>query len=94
MPVARAFWASLTTGSSTFLPSRIIRSASSSTMMTTYGRRSAGSARPSLYPATLRALAPAKRRYLLSISATAHFSAALARSDSVMTGTIRCGRPL
>ncbi len=34
MPVARAFWARRTIGSSTFLPSRIIRSASSSMMMT------------------------------------------------------------
>ena len=34
IPVARAFWARRTIGSSTFLPSRIIRSASSSMMMT------------------------------------------------------------
>jgi hypothetical protein len=34
MPVARAFWARRTIASSTFLPSRIIRSASSSMMMT------------------------------------------------------------
>ena len=48
MPVARAFWASRTIGSSTFLPSRIIRSASSSMMITMYGIRSVGSARVSL----------------------------------------------
>ncbi len=34
MPVARAFWASRTIGSSTVRPSRIMRSASSSTMIT------------------------------------------------------------
>src|SRR5664280_2078404 len=50
MPVALAFWASRTIGSSTFLPSRIIRSASSSMMITRYDIRSAGSARVSLYP--------------------------------------------
>ena len=48
MPVARAFWASRTIGSSTCLPSRIIRSASSSMTRTMYGIRSAGSARLSL----------------------------------------------
>ena len=42
MPVARAFWARRTIASSTFLPSRIIRSASSSMMITMYGIRSSG----------------------------------------------------
>ena len=62
MPVARAFWASRTIGSSTFLPSRIIRSASSSMMMTMYGIRSSGSTRVSLNARMLRAVAPASRR--------------------------------
>ena len=42
MPTARAFWAILTIGSSTFWPSRMMRSASSSMMITMYGRRSSG----------------------------------------------------
>ena len=62
IPVARAFWASRTIGSSTFLPSRIIRSASSSMTMTMYGSRSAGSTRVSLNALMLRAVAPANRR--------------------------------
>ncbi len=62
IPVARAFWARRTIGSSTVRPSRIIRSASSSMMMTMYGMRSAGSTRVSLKAVMLRAVAPAKRR--------------------------------
>ena len=62
MPVARAFWARRTIGSSTFLPSRIIRSASSSITITMYGSRSAGSTRVSLKALMLRAVAPANRR--------------------------------
>ena len=94
IPVARAFWASRTIGSSTVWPLRIIRSASSSTMITMYGSRSAGSARVSLYEAMFLAVAPANFRYRISISPTAHFSAAIARSASVMTGTRRWGIPL
>ena len=45
MPTARAFWAILTMGSSTLRPSRMIRSASSSMMMTRNGMRSSGGTR-------------------------------------------------
>ena len=63
MPVARAFWASRTIGSSTFLPSRIMRSASSSMTITMYGSWRRGVHRRALVVGLmLRAVAPANRR--------------------------------
>ena len=83
--------------SSTWLGAAIIRSASSSMMITTWDMIS--SSRFSFFIFLLkdfrsRTFSSAKDLYRFVISATAQFSAAAAFAGSVTTGISRCGMPL
>ena len=96
IPAALAFWASLQIDSSTSFAATIIKSASSSIIITICGNLpiSPSFSTAWLYP--FKSLTPfsAKRLYLLSISWTAQAKAPAAFLGSVTTGINRWGIPL
>ena len=92
MPAARPIWATRQMDSSTSLAAIIMRSASSSMKMTTWGSVRAPSRwSTALYPARSRTPVSENSRYRRSISMTAHCSAPAAFLGSVTTGTYRWG---